>query len=450
MTPKTLSEFPEKAENLNTPDSNHFDALLALRGLACFMVVVIHTTPPRESITYMGYDLSWVIFSHGWVAVWIFFCLSGYLMGKAFFTERYKIGVAGTLNFWRNRILRIFPLYYFAVLLLALFVYPDILKIENWGYLLRLCTFTYNQSLPVLFAFPFWSLSTEIQFYIFVPFIYSLLRNQLRSPRQILCVSATIFLIASLIRLMTWISFYAQLHDQYGYLAKYWYSPLIGNIDIFMYGFLANAWIIAIKTCKTNKIDKAQKNIDSELEANQDIQDYSARSINIKVSNLIIKIVAIGLMVSLYIFSSYHFYFYENWNIPDHIGKGVVTATSFFVMPIITSIVTTFFILAFESDVYQKFQNHEKLSFNSILRNPLRVLEIFGHLSFGVYIWHRPIIDKISPIFTSSIPIESFYARLTAVIFFSCLFAAVTYFIIELPASRLKVYNLGAKDARQI
>jgi len=448
MTLETSIEFPNKAENLNTPDSNHFDALLALRGLACLMVVIIHTNPPRESITYMGYDLSWVIFSHGWVAVWIFFCLSGYLMGKAFFTERYKIGVTGTLNFWRNRILRIFPLYFFALLLLALFVYPDILRMENWGYLLRLCTFTYNQSLPIWFAHPFWSLSTEIQFYIFVPFIYSFLRKWLIKPKQILAVSSIILFSATLIRFITWISLYDQIHSEYGYLAKYWYSPLIANFDVFMYGFLVNAWIISSKTHKSHK-----NNSEPEVEQNQYqnyFKDRSEHLIYIANSNLTVKVLAVGLVILLYIFSSYHFYFYENWSIPEHIGKGVVTATSFFVMPLVTSVVTTFFIWAFEFDLYNKFQMHEKLSFANILRNPLRALEILGNLSFGVYIWHRPIIDKVSSIFTSVIPIESFYARLTAVIFFSFLLASVTYFLIELPASKLKLYDSVVKDTKQI
>lgn len=52
-------------------------------------------------------------------------------MGKAFYTKRYTADVPGVINFWRNRLLRICPLYYFAVLISALFVYTDILKIEN-------------------------------------------------------------------------------------------------------------------------------------------------------------------------------------------------------------------------------------------------------------------------------------------------------------------------------
>lgn len=74
---------------------NRLDALLALRAFACLMVVMTHCNPPRNAIFYKGYDLSWLTFSPGGVGVWIFFSLSGYLMGKAFYTERYTADVPG-------------------------------------------------------------------------------------------------------------------------------------------------------------------------------------------------------------------------------------------------------------------------------------------------------------------------------------------------------------------
>jgi peptidoglycan/LPS O-acetylase OafA/YrhL len=111
--------------------SNDADPLLILRGIACLMVVVSHCNPPRHSIVYQNYDLIWLIFAPGGVSVWIFFCLSGYLIGKAFYLERYQINLLGILNFWRNRCVRILPLYSFAILILSLFVYPDIFRFEK-------------------------------------------------------------------------------------------------------------------------------------------------------------------------------------------------------------------------------------------------------------------------------------------------------------------------------
>ena len=59
--------------------SNHLDSLLTLRGVACFMGVISHCNAPRKAIFYKNLDLTWLTFSFGFVGVWIFFCLSGYL-----------------------------------------------------------------------------------------------------------------------------------------------------------------------------------------------------------------------------------------------------------------------------------------------------------------------------------------------------------------------------------
>jgi peptidoglycan/LPS O-acetylase OafA/YrhL len=65
--------------------ANQLDPFLALRGLACLVVVFYHVAPPRNFIGYQNYDFSWILFGHGYAAVLVFFCLSGYLMGKVFY-----------------------------------------------------------------------------------------------------------------------------------------------------------------------------------------------------------------------------------------------------------------------------------------------------------------------------------------------------------------------------
>jgi hypothetical protein len=120
---------------------------------------------------------------------------------------------------------------------------------------------------------------------------------------------------------------------------------------------------------------------------------------------------------------------------------GVRTAMTIFILQPLTAIIISFFIFVFESNSYQNFCINEQLSFASILKNPLRVLEIFGVLSYGIYIWHTPIIFKTLPIITSSIPIEIFYTRLTATLILSTLLAVVTYYLVERPAAQLKIYH---------
>ncbi|MEH2025125.1 acyltransferase family protein [Nostoc sp.] len=390
-------------------NSNHLDALLVLRGFACLMVVIPHCSPPRNAIFYKGYDLSWLTFSPGGVGVWIFFSLSGYLMGKAFYTERYTADVPGVINFWRNRLLRICPLYYFAVLILALFVYTDILKIENWGYLFRIITFTYNQSLPPTWNGAMWSLSTEVQFYILVPFLYILLLHRLVSRKQIFITAILIIFFTFVVKLIFWISLRHQISEEIKYVIQYSYTPLVTNMDLFLCGFIVNGLLFHHK--------------------------------KMKVPQSYMKYFAVILLITLYILTAHHLYHQELCNLPERAGKGIRTFTSFFIWQPITALITSFFIFVFEFDIYQPSIKNETLSFSAILRNPLRVMELFGNLSYGVYIWHLPIVTKISTIFTSQIPIEAFYRRLIATLILSTLLASITYFIIEVASSRWKTYQ---------
>ncbi|MEA5597786.1 acyltransferase [Rivularia sp. UHCC 0363] len=397
----------------NIKSSNRLDALLALRGFACLMVVTIHCAPPRESIIYKGFDLSWLMFSHGAIAVWIFFVLSGYLMGKAFYTKRYTVDIAGIIRFWRNRILRIFPLYYFAVLILSIFVYPEVLKFSNWGYLLRICTFTYHpyiSSQAVKFNDVFWSLSTEVQFYLFVPFIYSLMQNILNKRKKVFIIGLVIICANLIWRSLIWITFKTEINQQMGYAFKYWYTPLIGNLDLFICGFLVNEHL-------------------------SDRQSYLQRT-----KSLITKYFAVILLFLLYFFTAYHLYHQELWNLPNRSG-GWRTLTTIVILQPLTAVITSFFIFVFEKDIYDDFTNHEKLSFSTILNNPIRILEVIGNLSYGIYIWHMPIIARTYDIFTSEIPIEAFYIRLTATVILSTVLATVTYYLVEIPFSKWKIYQ---------
>ncbi|MGD1912086.1 MAG: acyltransferase family protein [Rivularia sp. (in: cyanobacteria)] len=397
----------------NTNKSNRLDTLLALRGFGCLMVVTIHCAPPRKSIIDNGLDLSWLMFSHGAIAVWIFFVLSGYLMGKAFYTKRYSVDVAGVINFWRNRALRIFPLYYFAVLILSIFVYPAVLKFYNWGYLFRLFTFTYHPYITfqtIKFNDVFWSLSTEVQFYILVPFIYTLIHNRLNTQKKIFVAGSLIIVPTLILRFLIWTSFQTEITQEMGYAFKYWYTPLITNLDLFLCGFLVNELL------KYRKPDLHQN------------------------KSLIIKIFAVILIILLYLFTAHHLYHQELWNLPNRSG-GWRTLTTILLLQPLTAIITSFFIFAFEKDIYDDFTKNEKLSFSATLRNPLRLLEVIGNLSYGIYIWHMPIIARTYDIFNSEIPIEAFYIRLTATLILSTVLATVTYYLVELPAAKWKIYK---------
>ncbi|MDY6938524.1 MAG: acyltransferase [Cyanobacteriota bacterium] len=381
-----------------TQTSPPIDALLALRGVACFVIIIAHCNAPREFLVYGNYDLSWLFFAPGGVAVRIFFCLSGYLMGKVFYTQRYQTDFKGILRFWKKRALRVFPLYYFAILVLSLFVYPDILRPENWIYLWRLCTFTYHQVLPVGFNGALWSLSTEVQFYLFVPWIFIYLKRRLGDRTKILQFAVATSLGSLALRCGIWQAIKIQFPPPEDAIAfvKYVYVPMALNLDVFLCGLVLNFWINQTQKSTQNLIEKQQ---------NTKLKQY--------------RVVSIMVLIIMYLVTAYIKYYNKQilWQIA----------------PTLSLLATCGFILAFESG--NAYHNFKKMplswEWSFYLKHPIKILEVFGILSYGIYVWHLPIIARVQSIFTSEIPSHAYFQQVAIASILSTLLASVTYYYIE-------------------
>ncbi|MFB2895566.1 acyltransferase family protein [Aerosakkonemataceae cyanobacterium BLCC-F50] len=375
------------------------DPLLALRGFACLMVVMAHSIPPKSTIYYHNYDLTWLIFSAGGVAVRIFFCLSGYLIGKAFYNQRYTTQLSGLIKFWRNRALRILPLYYLSVIILGLIFYPQIWQSENRQYLFRILTFTYDYNLPVDFHGAFWYISTEVQFYLVIPFIYIFLRDRLTNLNQIITAFFSFILLSFCLRVLIWTFITTQTsitQQQINSFVSYIYIPLITNLDSFLCGFLVNSLIINQK---------------SKQPVNQPKMRFISQP---KLAFL--------LILLLYLFTAYYRY-YNQFQL-------------LFIAPTITAILTSTFLYLIECDRYPKSYHFPQKSYWEL---PFIILGYIGNFSYGIYIWHYPIVTKLTRIlFTSNNPLQAFFLRFIETLTLSTLLAIATYYLIELPAIKLK------------
>lgn len=415
---QTVNEswVPTRESSL-TKTANSLDPLLALRGLACVVVVFFHCHIARHVVVYENYDFSWLFLGHGTAAVWVFFCLSGYLMGKVFYTRRYVLDVPGVCKFFWNRALRICPLYYFSTFILILFVYPEVLKIENWGLIFRIISFTYTFPLPIIFnpEHPFnpviWSLSTEVQFYLLVPFLYGLTKTFLTSRKKVIIGTIFILLLTVFFRFL-------------GLMTFPFHTSLILNLDLFVCGFFLNAWF--------------------EHSPQPDFKQSS--SPRKRKNSFYLKIIASLALIIFYLVISYHGYYQELWNYtprPATMRWSIfITKTSYFLWPVITTLTTTFFIYAFETEIVKnRGYKNRKLSFQTCLENPFRTLEILGLLSYGIYLWHMPIIIKISPLIVSDDLGRIFFTKLASTLILSTALAAITYYAIELPPAQLKQFS---------
>jgi peptidoglycan/LPS O-acetylase OafA/YrhL len=157
--------------------AKHIPALDGVRGLAAVGIFICHYGGGlSSSIGLVRFAAE--VERFGWAAVSLFFVLSGFLISGILWESFDKE------NWWRRfywrRSLRIFPLYYFALLLIftsTIFFYGHSWPLGSlWPFLVYLQN-TPPLS-PIMMKFPnivalshFWSLAVEEQFYLIWPFL---------------------------------------------------------------------------------------------------------------------------------------------------------------------------------------------------------------------------------------------------------------------------------------
>lgn len=256
--------------NLNSPtptaaefikdDTARIDPLLSLRGLACLMVVLGHGMlifqKPPEALSLIDHGLYNIFFGAPQAGVWIFFTLSGYLMGKGFHKNRYDLTPTGSVKFLRNRAIKILPVYFVCILLLSSFNHPELFQLENIDVIIRHVTFTYDGSQTINPIGPLWTISTEVQFYICVPFIYCVLQQLISRGASPLLLLLSIWTLGLIFRLEL---FYLRGWEAW---SREIYKTVFFNLDIFISGMLVNflpqssalrnmrgAFILSLGTC---------------------------------------------------------------------------------------------------------------------------------------------------------------------------------------------------------
>jgi peptidoglycan/LPS O-acetylase OafA/YrhL len=142
------------------PTVQYIRNLDGVRGIALLMVVFCH-------LLYLPL---------GWIAMQVFFVLSGYLITRILVASKRPSLKEFLGRFYIRRLLRIFPVYYGYLMVLALVMVFTGYPAELERYLLSLVTYTYNWTRPdptwqmVPMATHFWSLAVEEQFYLVWPF----------------------------------------------------------------------------------------------------------------------------------------------------------------------------------------------------------------------------------------------------------------------------------------
>jgi peptidoglycan/LPS O-acetylase OafA/YrhL len=189
--------------HLPTVINARIPVLDGLRGIAILSVLLFHI-----HITVANGDPR----SHlGWAGVDLFFVVSGFLITGILFDSRHKSNYYRV--FYARRTLRIFPLYYVA--LLGFFVvFPAVLRVTHhadsidpvirpssqifaWFYVMNWLIGFRGFSAVSSFLQHFWSLSIEEQFYLCWPFVVKRVTSRLLMP-----ICAVLILLSPILRVV--------------------------------------------------------------------------------------------------------------------------------------------------------------------------------------------------------------------------------------------------------
>ena len=313
--------------SIERKSNEYVPALDGLRGLAILLVMGSH------------FFFNIGIFRVGWIGVDLFFVLSGYLITSMFIRHAFSLRLVRI--FYRNRILRILPLYLAFILFffIASFLLPaakaDLLSssstnffwlkhflfLQNWIYVFGASEEILHTPLAHL-----WSIAVEEQFYIFFPLIIYII-NKFR--HKLIFISVAILLV------IFFRSFEFYQHGMLNIEQHYQYNTFY-RLDTFLAGVLLA---------------------------------YLLRDVNnVKYLNGIFRLLLIGS------FSTYIFIVacYEN----------LLSSN-----PAITTVGYTVIAIMFMSLVYFTVQQKTKL-LDKIFTN--RFLVFSGKISYGLYIFHVP------------------------------------------------------------
>ena len=170
---------------------NRIPALDGIRACAIILVVICHV---QVFLHPLSGRLANFCTEVAWSGVYLFFVLSGYLIGRLALSEVVSTGDLNVRAFWARRALRTWPIYYLALFANYWFVSHEAAPAPTlWTFL----TFT-QTFFKMNYFIESWTLSVEELFYLIFPILlFAILRLPGRSRIGILCllVMAVTFLV---------------------------------------------------------------------------------------------------------------------------------------------------------------------------------------------------------------------------------------------------------------
>jgi len=332
-------------------DKKLIPSLNGIRAISILIVIFSHFKILNNFIRNNFYPA--LILENGALGVNIFFVISGFLITKLLIAEEEKKGQVSLKNFYIRRILRIFPAYYFLLIIYYLLQNFKLIQLSNSSWISALTYSKFlNHSLDV-YSEHLWSLSVEEWFYLFWPFIFIYL------PRRRLLIALIVIILVPLIRL-------------YGYNHKIYLFEIDGLTLFQRADGLMIGCIIAL---------------------------FYEKSLQLSIK--IFKFIKFPKLLLLIFFC--FAVFLENLNIKHHLHLGI------FLIPLLGSggTITLLFI-----GLLILFSINDKTSWWYFFLNS-KIMNYLGKLSYSLYLWQQIIIYG-SLGFVSNKPYNLFFTFLLA------------------------------------
>lgn len=376
-------------------------AITGLRGLAALWVMVYHVwveAVPRKMLVGLGnlsIDLT-PFFSLGWAGVQVFFVLSGYLLAQPFIRFRYETDGAWIAGYAVRRLMRILPAYLFQAGVLVVIAISlsggEWLKQQPAVWLLG--QFTLNFFPPPLGVTPlngvWWTLPIELSFYVALPFL--MLAFRALGPWK--------FYVLMLVVMVVWRAWVvsSDIPVVAGNRLVYAYQ-LPGAMDCFAAGMLA-AWIVKSATF--------------------------SRFRSVRLPHVARHVLLVGLGVMLLYWM--HFGYRQYWT---------MSPIFFLWTPALSAIIALLLI-----EVHQR-----NGALGSLLM--VRPLHFVGVVSYGIYLWHMPVMNWMSSV-PQAMGVDGyiFWPLLLLTTLITLILATVSWYLVERPAIRFGKW-FGGKFLRE-
>lgn len=325
-------------------DMNIFNLL---RGIAC-ICIILHHCYYVPFFFDNSIQAPLLLSTPPWVGVWIFFIISGYLIGKGFINERYSVDKPKDfLKFYVSKAIRILPIYFLVIFIDLFFVSTKAYFDLDTQMLVRAFTVTIGNPHLTIMTGNIWFIGTLVQLYLVAPLVYKFIIQPISNLKN----SKLIYGI--LTGLILAIGFAMRFY----YLGKIsWpeiiYQHAVFNADFFICGFLFNYLTI------NNSFNKIKKIL------------------------MPCSLVILGIFIVI-----------NTVLMQDHWYLDIGARDLKVYAPALTIIIILLTIYAF--DFKREKANKSPLTIKTFL-NPLKWFEGLGIISFGFFINQTAIIYKLN------------------------------------------------------